>query len=147
MNKLLTVILAGAMLCGCATSPILNTSGNLLLTAGITEGLRYGVQGDARRALIANYADDIAVGLRTITGTPTDAELTQMILSFVPANIRTQFPEIAALVVPLIVTGYDAAIAKYGNNTTQVYAVLNQLATDLENGVAPFVTQPHTVSP
>lgn len=109
-------------------------------STGITLALQYGVKDSARRTQVANYSDAIASGIRTVSGNPTPAQLTQILLTFLPSQIRSQYPEIATLVIPLAVSIYQAAYAKYGGNATKVYSILNELAGDIEAGVAPFVS-------
>lgn len=95
------------------------------------------IHDSARCHAIANLAGGIAGTLRTFTGDPppTPAQLSQAIVAQIPENLRQQYPEVVAFVVPLVVQGYQYAVQKYGNNDQKtVYQILNDVASGVETG-------------
>lgn len=114
--------------------------------AAITGGASVGVSiylntiGDSTKChAIANLVSGIAGTLRTFTGNPppTPDQLTAAIIAQIPQNLQTQYPEVTAIVVPLVVQGYNLAIAKYGSSDQQtVYKILNDVATGVQSGAA-----------
>jgi len=106
------------------------------VSAATSTGLKLAVKDAAKQHVIANYLNTYAGALRTISGNPTDAQLTQQLMAFVPADIANQYPEIASFAIPLIVSFYDWAHTKYGSDTAQLYKILNDVATGIEEGAA-----------
>ena len=130
--------LVTALVIGCGTVP---APTNSLIQFGITIGMQYAIPNEATRTAVANWADTIAGGLRTVTGAPTSQELTAYLLTFIPADVRTKYPEIGTLVMPYVVSVYEAARQKYGADAAKLYPVLNQIATNIEVGVAPYISK------
>jgi hypothetical protein len=126
-------IIACASLVGCATV-------QLAIPGVISAGLRYGIKDDAKRTVIANYICVVAKAARSVGSNMSPDELTAYINSFIPANVRTAYPEIEKLGTPIVVAAYKDAVAKYGQNFTKVYAVLAQVADWLEAGAAPYIS-------
>lgn len=136
-------IIPTLLLSSCATfSGFSDASITSAVTVATSAGLRYAVKDAAKRGTIANYIDVAAVALRTVTGSPTPDQLTAVILNALPASVKTNFPEIVAFVVPIIVSNYEIAYAKYGANAAKLYAVLNDIAVGLEAGAAPYIVLP-----
>jgi hypothetical protein len=137
-TNLITLIITAALLCSCASFPtsVVNTG----ITIGVGTALRLGITDAAKRTTVANYIDVVATALRTVTGTPTAAQLTALIQGFIPASVKSNYPEILAFVEPIIIQNYQALLAKYGTNTAQVYAGLNSFAIDLEAACAPYIS-------
>ena len=118
------------------------------VTVATSSGLRYGIKDTARRTVIANYIDVVAaVAVRATNGTPSPADLSTAITNAIPASIKADFPEIVAFVVPIIVSNYEIAYTHFGANAAKLYAVLNDIATGLEAGAAPYISPPKTTSP
>lgn len=138
MKTLITSLLAVAFLTSCATVPssVVNTG----ITIGVSTALRLGITDSARRTVVANYIEVAAAALRSITGTPTSDQLTALINSAIPSSVKANYPEVLAFVEPIIVSNYQALLAKYGTNTTKVYAGLNAFAIDLEAAAAPYIS-------
>jgi hypothetical protein len=134
-NKYLSLILTALILCGCATTQLQNTA----ISTGISAGI--GLIPESGRATVANYVDVAASTLRAATGQETPAQLTVLLNAAIPASIRTKYPQIVSLVTPVIISTYKWAYEKYGaKNNTKLYATLNDLASDLEAGAAPYVS-------
>lgn len=106
------------------------------VSAATSTGLKLAIKDVNKQHVIANYLNTYAGALRTITGNPTDAQLTAQLMAFVPPDIENQYPEIASFAIPLIVGFYDWAHAKYGNDTAQLYKILNDVATGIETGAS-----------
>lgn len=129
-------------LTSCASNPLSNPLVNTGVTLGTTTVLSQVITDPTTRTDVANYISVIAGALRAVTGTPTPAQLTALINSYVPASIKADVPEILAFVTPLIVAEYESLYAKYAGsgNGAQIAAGLNQIAADLEAGAAPYIT-------
>lgn len=89
------------------------------------------------RPTVANYYDVAAAGLRSINGTPTVQALINQVLSFIPQNVLTQYPQIPIALNGVITFAYQT----YGQQG------LNCAATGIENSAAPYISPPHTISP
>jgi len=109
------------------------------VAAGTSAGLKLSIKDAGKQTVIAGYLTTYAGALRTISGNPTDAELTAQLLKFVPPEIQQQYPEISSFAIPLIVSFYHWAQQTYGKDTAQLYKVLNDVATGIETGSAPFI--------
>ncbi len=148
MKKLLLTLLIIPLI-GCANLTNYLKSDSAIVTVvstATTAGLQYVIKDSSKRTAIANYLEVYSHALRTITGTPTAAELTVTLNGFVPASVSHAYPEIAALVLPIIVSNYQAAIAKYGANAKEIYRVASDIATGIEAGAAPYVTHTGSVT-
>ena len=146
MNKLYHKLVATALcavLFGCASFQSIQWTDATITAAvsfGTTEGLKYAVKDSAKRTVVANYINNYAGGLRTVTGTPTPQALLAWITSFIPANIRQQYPELEAIVIPVVSSIYGQAYAKFGADHVKIYQILNDIATGLESGSAPYIS-------
>ena len=143
MKKLITIKILAAvlLLSGCTTIPKSTVDAGISLA--ITEALKYGIKESANRTAVANLIDYVASFVRTLTGNPTPDQLSAAITSAIPANIRSQFPEILSLVLPVIVNNYGYLQSHF----TSAQSVLNEIATDLEAGASSYISAPKTVSP
>jgi hypothetical protein len=123
-----------AMLCSCA---VLQTDQGIVATvaAATSAGLKYSVHDPARRHVVANYVYVYAGALRTVTGNPTPDQLIDLINSFIPANVRAQYPELA-FAVSIVVAEYQSLYNKYHDNVATLYRYLNDVATGLETGAS-----------
>ncbi len=113
-----------------------------LINGGISSGVAAGlllIKSSSERATVANYIDVGAAALRTVTGTPTPQQLSDAIYAAIPANVKAQYPQIIALIVPLVISSYQMAYQQYGQNSAKLYAALNGIAVALETGVAPYI--------
>ena len=148
MHKILT-ILAVLLLVACSKTGTTGGGGiggisDTLIQTGVSVGvstyLQHGISDPAKRTAVAKFGSGIAGSLRTVTKLeppPSPTELTQVIISNIPQNFQNQYPEVVAFLVPLVVSGYQTALAHYGNaDQQQVYKVLNDLATGVETGTA-----------
>lgn len=145
-RQLLRILVASLIFCFCLAimpgcqngqpPPISDALITASVSAATSTGLKLAVKDEAKQHIIANYLNTYAGALRTISGNPTDAQLTQQLMSFVPPNIESQYPEIASFAIPLIVSFYDWAHTKYGNDTAQLYKILNDIATGIETGAS-----------
>ena len=137
IQKLISLVTALAFL-GCST---VNTQlAGTAISAGVNAGLRFGIKDARQRATVANYLYVSAGALRSIVGTPTPDALTIQINAFIPASIKNDYPELITMVVPIVVSLYQTALAKYGNDAPKIYAVLNSIATNIEIGAASYRT-------
>jgi len=148
-THILEILLASIVLVACPKggTPTAGTGTGItdtLIQTGVSVGvstyLQHGISDPAKRVAIAKFGSGIAGSLRTVTKLeppPTPAELTQVILSNIPQNLQNQYPEVVAFMVPLVISGYETALAHYGGgNQQQVYQILNDLATGVETGTA-----------
>ncbi len=143
MKRLIAVSIA-ALLIGCASfQSYFSSDASIVTTVSLATsiGLKYTIKDSNKRTAIANYIDVYAPAVRTITGSPTADQLTTQVNAFIPESVRHAYPEIAALVVPIVVLQYQNALAKYGTNTKELYRVLGDVAAGLEAGAAPYITQ------
>lgn len=108
------------------------------ISAGVTAGLRFGVQDSDKRAELANWLYVAAGAIRTISGTPTDAEFVAQINAFIPSKIKDNYPELLSMVLPLVVSLYHTARAKYGTNLEKIYGALDAIATSIEIGASSY---------
>lgn len=138
-TQLAALSIAVLFLCGCNSGTISDALITASVSAGTSAGLKLAVQDTAKRKVIAQYLNTYASALRTITGNPTDAQLTAQLLAFIPPDIATQYPELGSFAVPLVVSFYHWAQSTYGTNTAQLQKVLNDVASGLEAGSAPFL--------
>jgi len=142
MTKKLLLIPLLIALAGCKGTnlpPVSDAFITASVAAGTSAGLKLAIKDDARRKTIAAYLNNYAGALRTITGNPTPDQLTQQLMAFIPPDVQSQYPELGSFAVPLIVTFYQWAETKYGSNTAQYQKVLNDVATGIEAGSAPFL--------
>lgn len=128
--------IAGWTQTGCQNATIPDAMITASVAAGTSAGLKLAVKDAAKQKVIANYLNTYAGALRTISGNPTDEQLTAQLMAFVPPNIQSEYPELSSFAVPLIVSFYDWAKSKYGTNTAELYKVLNDVATGIEQGAA-----------
>jgi len=137
MKKLLLLPIT-LILFACQTVPPLLDTG---IQVGVTTALSF--VNPAQAEAIAGYVDTYAGALRTITADPppSTAQLIQVLNSVVPPSLFTKYPQLRTI-EPLIVTAYQLALSKYGQNSAALYAFLNSMANDLEVGAAPYL-QPH----
>ena len=143
MKKFL-ILISTISLLGCSTlQPYIQNDATITTAVSVLtlSGLKYAVKDSAKRTVISDYIMVYAPALRTITGNPTASELTLQINAFIPTNIRSDYPELIALVIPAVTSTYQSAYAKYGGNTKELYRVLSDIATGLENGAAPYATR------
>ncbi len=141
--KKIAYLIAAALLCGCSTFQTFpNAATNTGITLATSAGLKFGITDATTRTDVANYINVIAGALRAVTGTPTPDQLTALINQYVPANVKTDVPEILAFVTPLIVNEYEALYSKYGTsgNAAKIAAGLNAIAGDLQAGAAPYIS-------
>ena len=133
MKKLL--LLPILLMFGCATVPPLLDTG---IQVGVTTALSFVKPSEAEA--IAGYVDTYAGALRTITADPppSTAQLIQVLNSVVPPSLFTKYPQLRTI-EPLIVTAYQLALSKYGQNSAAMYAFINSMANDLEVGAAPYL--------
>ena len=142
MKKILfaKIMVSALLFTSCSTLqqyPVFNDSTiTTAVSVGTATGLRF--VNATKRTAIANYLYTYSGALRTITGNPTPEQLTQQINAFIPADVKTNYPEIVAFAVPLIVTNYEWAYSKWGNNGQKLYQVLNDIATGIETGASAF---------
>jgi hypothetical protein len=132
LTKIIGSIIIAVMLASCKTLPwgsLVSTTN--VVAVGTSSALRFAIHDPARRTVIANYIDVYAVALRTVSGDPTDEQLLALINQFVPANIRSEYPELVTLVTPVIIAAYRLA---------PKYATLENIAAGLELGAAPFIS-------
>src|SRR6266436_7538196 len=101
---------------------------------GTTEGLKLAIKDSAKRTLLANYIMVYATALRSITEVPTPEALIATINQFVPANIRQNYPELQAIVFPVITAIYGQYYAQFAGDHAKVYKVISDIAGGLENG-------------
>lgn len=141
MKKLLLIIPIALALCACqnGTSTISDALITASVSAGTSTGLKLTIKDDTKRTVIAKYLNTYAGALRTISGDPTDAQLTAQLMAFIPPDVESQYPELGAFAVPLIVSSYDWAKTKYGTDSAQLRQILNDVATGIEEGSAPFL--------
>lgn len=116
------------------------------VTVATTAGLRL-IPNASERNRIANYVDVGASALRTVTGTPTPQDLSDLIVKYIPTSIKDQYPEVVAFLVPLVVSQYKSAYDKYGSNAAKVYQILNDIAVGLESGASSYASHSKTASP
>jgi hypothetical protein len=138
------IIAFGLFASGCATFSNYFSDNTIVsaVTVATSSGLRYGIKDSSRRAVIANYIDVVAaVAVRATSGTPSPGDLSAAITNAIPSSVKSNFPEIVAFVVPVIVSNYEIAYTKFGPNAAKLYAVLSDIATGLEAGAAPYITK------
>jgi len=111
------------------------------ITTGVTVGLQTGIKDPEKRTMIADYVDVGAAALYAITGTPTPQELATMVDSWIPDNVKQQYPYVPAFITPLITSAYDMGIKKYGKDTEKTRVLLNRIAADLQAGAACCITK------
>jgi len=131
MKKQISILTMAALLASCAVWQSTGITTSTAVAAGVATGLRF--VPITKRAEVASYIDVYAVALRSIEGTPTDAELITLINSFVPESVRLQYPELVAIATPLITTTY---------HLMPKYQTLLDIATGFEAGAAPFLVKP-----
>jgi hypothetical protein len=148
VNKLIISLAIVLVLNACATGPIQLTDQTVTaaVSFGTLEGLKLAIKEPTKRTVLANYVSVYATALRSITGNPTPDALIAALNQFIPASVRTNFPELEAIVTPVITSLYSQAWAKWGNNAAKIYLVLNAIAAGLEDGAAPYISKPPPVA-
>jgi predicted cobalt transporter CbtA len=138
MKYILAPILAFALcLQGCATFNPTDAQISTATSVATATGLR--LVNLPNRAKIANYVVlYVATPLKSITGDPTPEELTNLLVGAIPSNIKSDYPELVAFVVPIVISNYQLLYNKYANDTAKIKQVLNDIAYGLESGAAPF---------
>lgn len=137
------LIVAGAWVIapvGCKNSPPVSDT---LITASVSAATSVALKTipalkdhpDKQHA-VAQYISRYSAVLYTITGDPTDEELTQLLMAQIPPDVQAQYPEIGAFAVPLIVSFYHWAKAEYGSNTAEFRKVVSDVAQGLKTGSA-----------
>lgn len=147
-REALRLVIAAVIICGAVAVapsgcknpiPISDTLITTSVSAGTSAGLKLGVKDAAKQKVIAQYLNTYAGALRTITGDPTDDQLTQQLIAFIPPDIQAQYPELQSFAVPMVVSFYHWAKDKYGANSADLRKVLGDVASGIEIGSAPFL--------
>ncbi len=127
---------------GCTGSGITVTDSQITTAVSVGTALtfRFALKDDQKRTLIANYVSGIAGGARALTGTETPEEVAKVLTSRIPANVLTEFPEIASIVVPQVVGYYQTAKEKFGSGTKEFLSRMSAVAAGLEQGVAGYIS-------
>lgn len=127
-----------ALMPSCKNAPPISDA---LITASVSAGTSVALKTipalkdhPDKQHVVAQYISQYSAMLYTITGNPTDEELSQLLTSQIPPNIQSQYPEIGAFAVPLIVSFWDWAKAKYGTDTAQFRQVVGDVAAGLKTG-------------
>ena len=107
------------------------------ITLAATELLKYMPIEKAR--VVASYIDYVSTQIRTIHGVPTKQEFLNILLQYVPQDIKTNYPELVTFVSNQVAKYYQQALDKYGNNAAQIYAVMSKVADDLEVAAKPYL--------
>lgn len=89
-----------------------------------------------KQHVVAQYISRYSAMLYTVTGDPTDEELSRLLMAQIPPDIQSQYPEISAFAVPLVVSFWDWAKAKYGVQTAQFRKAVGDVAMGLKTGSA-----------
>lgn len=145
-SKLVSVVLALAVF----TAPIAITTSctqqqfndaaiTAAVTVATTTGLKLAVKDPERRTVIANYLDVYSKALYSVTGNPTPEQLTDLINSFIPQNVKDEYPELVTFAIPMIVGAYKQAYDRWGSENAVRY--IHDIAAGIEAGAAPFITR------
>jgi hypothetical protein len=137
-TKLLVMLALAVLTTSCTQSQFNDAAITAGVTVATTTGLKFAIPDAARRTVIADYLDVYSHGLRSVTGNPSPAELTETINQFIPKNVKDQYPELVTFAIPLIVSAYQQAYEKWGGEKAVKY--LNDIAAGIEAGAAPFIT-------
>ena len=141
-KSILAVLTAVALFTtACTNLSVTPAQTQVAISFAIQTGLPVAVKDKAKLTQIANYAYVYAHALRTITGTPTPAELSAHLEAFIPVDVRKKYPELSTYLLPLIVEQYQKAYERNKNSVAKTYAFLNSIAYGIENGVAKYVTK------
>ncbi len=138
--KIILAVLASLSLLGCGVT-IPDQAIDTGISLGVSTGLRLAIKDDAKRTVVADYIDVGAHSLRTVVGNPTPEELGELMTKWIPENIKQEYPQVISFLVPTVITVYQSAVAKYGKDSQKVRDLLGRIATDLENGAAPYITR------
>jgi hypothetical protein len=107
-------------------------------------GLQFGIQGDpAKQKAMANLLQYIAAqgnAFLSATGDNSPDALAEYINNNVPADIKTQYPELITFAVPLLVSGYQSAYAKWGNNITKLVPWMKDACAGISMGAGTYTT-------
>ena len=144
MKKLIPILLLPIFLIACGGTGGFQLSDaqiTIAVQTGTSAAFQFAIKDSAKRADIAKYVSAIAGVARSATGKETPDQLSQSLMSAIPASVQAELPQIGTLVVPLVVSIYQTAKTKYGTDYPKLYSTLNAVATGLENGVAPYVTK------
>ncbi len=139
MKKLILSLLIIPLI-GCSTFTYPNPIIDGGVTLGVSELLARGITNATTRTQVANYLNVAAAALRSLSTPQTPDQLVALISAYIPASVRTQYPEIMSAVTSLIVPVYQAAYTKYSGNLSKLMAATAQIATDLEAGSAPYIS-------
>jgi hypothetical protein len=113
----------------------------IAVQVGTSAAFQYAIKDSAKRTAIANYVSYASRIVRAATGKESPDDLGKALTDAIPENVRTQIPEIATMVVPLVVSVYQTAKDRYGSDYAKIYAVLNDIATGLDSAVSPYITK------
>ena len=127
-----------ACLSGCNQSSMGNQAITTIIATGTGLAFQYVPMG-SNKQLIAKYVSGIAGGARALTGNETDAEAAQLLASYVPSDVLTQFPAIGTTVIPQVVGYYQNAKKEFGTNHQGFVDRMNAVASGLEQGVSSFI--------
>lgn len=137
-KSLVLVVLCAFAIVGCSKNapPVSDALITTAVSVGTSSGLKFAIKDVGKQHVVAQYLNNYAGALRTITGNPTDEQLTKQLMAFIPPDVQVQYPEISTVAIPMIVSFYDYYRSKYGANTQAFYQKLNDVATGIEQGSA-----------
>src|SRR6266446_6746574 len=142
-QETIKVMAALLLLNGCASFQNIQWSDATITASvsfGTTEGLKLAIKDSVKRTLIANNIMVYATALRSITEVPTPDALIATINQFVPANIRQNYPELQAIVFPVITAIYGQYYAQFAGDHAKIYKVISDIAAGLEKGAQPYIS-------
>ena len=114
------------------------------LTTAIAVGTKAGltlVKNDENRTRAADYISVGASALRAIAVAPTPQGLTELINSYIPENVKTDYPEVIGFVVPIVVSQYKSFYDQYSGNNEKLIKILGDIANGLDAGAACCITK------
>lgn len=143
MKQIITILLIATMLTSCKqgggvnVTPAQVTIGATVATAA---ALRFAVDNDQKRTAVANLADYIAKTCYAVSNNPSPDQLAAIINQNVPQNIKSQYPELVALMVPIVISTYTVIYNQHKDDAQKVYAYLQAIALGVQTGASSFIS-------
>jgi len=144
MKLILTSLLAISLV-GCATfdpsrvvkSPLTSPAISLSTSAA----LKYGISNSEDRTRVANYICVAAKAIDSLVTVPGIYELNDQVLSYIPKDVQTEYPEIISTILPLVSSYYSNVLASANGDQKQMLEGLHVVSAGLYNGAKPYISK------
>jgi hypothetical protein len=122
-------------------NPLADTIISVAVPTAESTVLRFTITDATKRTAMANLLTFYAnAAVRATSGNPTPDQFVQNLHTFIPQNIRDQYPELLPMADSIVLLGYNWIYSKYKDNVTELYNQVGILANAIAAGAAPYTS-------